>query len=240
MKSDLTKLQRVLGYTFQDPKLLTEALMHRSFASENNLRYDNQRLEFLGDSVLQIVLTEFIFQRYTDYAEGPMTKIRSAMSDQTALAILARKINLGEYLLLGRGEIENDGGNRDSTLSDALESVFAAIYLDGGLEPARTVILHLMEEAFPRPEDLLLTNNPKGALQEFSQKYYGVSPIYQTLSVEGEDHDPLFTVQVSLQDVVLATATARKRKTAEGIAAGHAITLLKEGKIPGLQEKKEG
>ena len=239
MKSDLTKLQRILGHTFQDKQLLTEAVMHRSFAAENNLKFDNQRLEFLGDAVLQIVLTEFIYRRYPDYAEGPMTKIRSALSDQTAFATLARRIELGEFLLLGRGEIENSGSNRDSTLSDAFESVIAAIFLDGGLEPARAVTLRLINEAFPEPTDLLQTNNPKGALQEYSQKRYGVSPAYQTLSVEGEDHDPVFTVQVTLKDIPLATATARKRKVAESLAAGQAITLLKSGKVEGLEGEKE-
>lgn len=237
MKSDLTKFQRVLGYTFQDVKLLTEAVMHRSFASENNLKFDNQRMEFLGDSVMQIILTEFIFKKYPDSDEGLMTKIRSAMADQSSFARLARRISLGEFLMLGKGEIENGGADRDSTLSDAFESVIAAIFLDSSMDRVRQLVLDLINEVYPDPMALLSSNNPKGALQEYCQRHFGKSPHYTTLSVTGEDHDPVFTVQVELGECVLAVASAGKRKLAEGQAAGIALSLIQSGKISALKPK---
>lgn len=237
MKSDLTKFQRILNYTFRDLKLLTEAVMHRSFASENNIKFDNQRLEFLGDSVMQIILTEFVFKRYPDYAEGMMTKIRSAMADQSSFARLARMISLGEFIMLGKGEIESGGANRDSTLSDAFESVVGAIFLDSDLENTRQIVMNLINEAYPDPVALLSSNNPKGTLQEYCQQHFGKSPHYTTLSITGEDHDPVFTVQVELDSVILAVASAGKRKNAEGVAAYEALTLLQNGKIEGLQRK---
>lgn len=238
MKSDLVKLQRILGYTFQDQHLLLESMMHRSFATENNLKFNNQRLEFLGDSVLQIILTEYIFRKYPDYAEGPLTKIRSGMADQTSFALLARKLNLGEFLMLGRGENEA-GRDRDSTLSDAFEAVMAAIFLDSNLEVTRGIVLKLIEDVYPEPTDILSSNNPKGRLQEFCQHNFGMSPVYETLSVEGPEHDPVFTVQVSLGESILATYSAKKRKYAEGIAATEGLSLLKAGKVPPYIPKKQ-
>lgn len=237
MKSDLTKFQRIINYTFRDLKLLTEAVMHRSFASENNITFDNQRLEFLGDSVMQIILTEFVFKRYPDYAEGIMTKIRSAMADQSSFARLARMISLGEFIMLGKGEIENGGADRDSTLSDAFESVIGAVYLDSNLENTRQIVMNLINEAYPDPVALLTTNNPKGALQEYCQQHFGKSPRYTTLSISGEDHEPVFTVQVELDTIVLAVASAGKRKIAEGQAANEALARIQAGEIDGLQEK---
>jgi ribonuclease-3 len=237
MKSDLTKLQNILGYHFRNLHLLTEAMMHRSFSAENNVNFDNQRLEFLGDSVMQIILTELVYERYPGYPEGPLTKIRSSMSDQTAFATLARLIGLGDFIMLGRGEIEHNGHDRDSTLSDAFEALMAAIYLDSSLEQAKTVALRLVDQAYPDPESLLQTNNPKGTLQEYCQKHFGIAPRYELLSMTGVDHDPTFTVQVSLDGVPLATAVANKRKRAEMDAAAEAVTLLKEKKIQEFQEK---
>ena len=239
MKSDLTKLQRILDYQFTDLQLLKEAVMHRSFASENNLKYDNQRLEFLGDSVMQIILTEFVYKKYPDFAEGMMTKIRSAMADQSSFARLARILCLGEFIMLGKGEIECGGSDRDSTLSDAFESVVAAIFLDSSLEKTREIVMRLINDAYPDPVALLSTNNPKGALQEYCQQHFGKSPHYTTLSIDGEDHDPVFNVQVELGDIVLAKSSARKRKVAEGAAANEALALIRDGKIEGLKEKSQ-
>lgn len=239
MKSDLTKLQRILGYEFKDIQLLKEAVMHRSFASENNLKYDNQRLEFLGDSVMQIILTEFVFEKYPDFAEGMMTKVRSAMADQSSFAHLARLLCLGEFIMLGKGEIECGGADRDSTLSDAFEALVAAIFRDSNLETTRDFVLRLINEAYPDPVALLSTKNPKGALQEYCQLHFGRFPHYTTLSIVGEDHDPLFTVQVEIGDIVLAKSSAKKRKVAEGAAADEALNLMREGKIAGLKEKEK-
>lgn len=243
MKTDLAKLQRILGHQFRDVRLLTEAMMHRSFAAENNLKFDNQRQEFLGDAVLQIILTDYVFRKYPEFAEGLLTKIRSSMADELSFARLARKISLGEFIMLGKGEIENNGAERNSILADAFEAVMGAIYLDSDLETVRGIFLKLIEETYPDPAALLESNNPKGMLQEYCQHRFGVSPFYTTLSVTGEDHDPVFNIQVSIGNTVLAVSSAKKRKIAEGLAAMDALNLLRSNKItvdlPELSKGKE-
>ena len=169
MVSDLVKFQRLLGISFKDSSLLAEAMTHKSYAAENSLKYDNQRLEFLGDAVLQIVLTKHLYYRYPALQEGALTKLRSALANQTTLALFARKLEIGEYLRLGRGEIEQNGMDRDSTLSDAFEALAGAIFLDAGEDAAAKYILGILEITYPEPLTLLDDLNPKGALQEYTQ-----------------------------------------------------------------------
>ena len=171
---DPEKVQRKIGYTFRNQELLKEALMHRSFATEHNIKFDNQRLEFLGDAVLQIIVTEHIFKRYPQFSEGDLTKIRSALANQSALAMLARRIDLGDALMLGRGELETGGNMRESTLSDTMESLLGAIMLDSDLDTARDIFLKILAQEFPEPSRMLRDLNPKGALQEYTQRKYGI------------------------------------------------------------------
>ena len=153
MAEDIEKLKIIINYTFNERSLLRQALTHRSKAVEAHLDYDNQRLEFLGDAVLEIILSEHLYRKFPRAQEGMLTQIRSAMVQQDTLAALARKMNLGAFILLGNGEIENDGANRDSTLADLFESVLGAVYLDGGLEAARQLVigqpLALEEHPYP-------------------------------------------------------------------------------------------
>ena len=209
--------------------------MHRSFATEHNIKYDNQRLEFLGDAVLQIILTEYIFKRYPELAEGDLTKIRSALANQSALAQLAVRLDLGNALMLGHGEQETGGRTRESTLSDTMEAVLGAIMLDSDLETARQFYLKLLAETVPDPARMLRDLNPKGALQEFTQSRYGCQPEYHLLSVSGPDHNPVFRVEVRVLGKVITTASANKRKTAEGIAAHEALNILHERENGELQ-----
>ena len=225
---DFQKAQRLIGYTFNNPDLLREALMHRSFATEHNIKYDNQRLEFLGDAVLQIILTEYLFKRYPELAEGDLTKIRSALANQSALAQLALRLDLGNALMLGHGEQETGGRTRESTLSDTMEAVLGAIMLDSDLETARQFYLKLLAETVPEPARMLQDLNPKGLLQEFTQSRFGCQPEYRLLSVSGPDHSPVFRVEVCVQGEVVTTASANKRKTAEGLAAHDALNILHE------------
>lgn len=230
---DPVKVQRMIGYTFRNQKLLKEALMHRSFATEHNIKFDNQRLEFLGDAVLQIILTEYIFKRYPDYSEGDLTKLRSALANQSSLAMLARHIDLGSALMLGRGEIETGGSSRESTLSDTMESLLGAILLDSDLNTARDILLKILQPVFPEPADLLRNLNPKGTLQEYTQRKYSCQPDYHLISVSGPDHNPLFEVEVRMRGRAIASAQASKRKTAEGLAAQEALNVLrKQEKFP--------
>ena len=201
----------------------TEALTHRSYAVENSLSYDNQRLEFLGDAVLEIVLTDYLFRLYPDCDEGAMTKIRSALVREPALARLARKLELGEYLLGGRGEKESGGAGRDSTLADLFEALLGAFYLDAGFEAVKEFITGMFSTEYPDPRSLLHTINPKGLLQEYSQARWGQPPVYTVLRTTGPEHQPVYEVEVSLRGYV-AFGRAASRKQAESSAA-HVLYL---------------
>ena len=227
MPEDIEKLKLKINYNFADKALLREALTHRTYAVENSLPYDNQRLEFLGDAVLEIILSEYLFKLYPDAQEGELTKMRSAMVNQYSLAILARNIDLGAFMITGKGEKENGGCDRDSTLSDLFEALIGAFYLDADLETVKNFILEIVKKEFPDPRKLLLDLNPKGILQEYSQKKWNEPPIYEILSVSGPDHAPVFSVEVII-DEIRAPGTASSRKQAEIEAAKNAIVIISE------------
>ena len=201
-----------------DSKILLEAFTHRSYAVEHNLSYDNQRLEFLGDSVLEIVLTEHLFKLYPTMTEGDMTKTRSALACESSLATLARKLNLGPCLRIGRGEQGAGGIERDSTLADLFEAFVGALYLENGFEPVRLFLLELINSNFPDPRRLLMELNPKGKLQEFSQQQWNEIPRYSVFRQSGPQHLPLYEVEVSLRRFT-AMGSGRSRKQAEFDAA---------------------
>ncbi|MCP3964981.1 MAG: ribonuclease III [Lentisphaerae bacterium] len=227
MAEDIEKFKKQIDYNFKNKALLREALTHRTYAVENDLKYDNQRLEFLGDAVLEIILSEYLFNLYPNAAEGEMTKMRSAMVNQDSLAILARKMDFGKFLLAGKGEIESGGCERDSTLSDLFEAITGAFYLDAGFETIKKFIIELFKKEFPEPEKLLLGLNPKGMLQEYSQKKWGEAPAYEVINVSGPDHNPLFEVEVKVGQIS-ATGQASSRKNAESQAAKTALLRLAE------------
>lgn len=227
MPEDIEKLKLILNYHFNDRSLLKTALTHRSFAVENGLDYDNQRLEFLGDAVLEIILTEYLYLLYPNEDEGNMTKIRSAMVREETLADFARKLQLENYIYMGKGEMENHGNERNSTLADLFEAVLGAWYLDGGMAPVKKFILELIIEFFPDPACLLRSINPKGMLQEYSQKEWGAPPHYTVLNTSGPEHNLTYEVEVRM-DKYTAVGVAQSRKTAETAAAA---ALLKELKL---------
>jgi len=233
--SDLLRLQKILGREFKSLDLLKEALTHKSFASENALPYDNQRLEFLGDSVVQIALTQHLFRLYPGCHEGELTKMRSAIAKESSLAAIAKELSLGEFLMLGKGELESGGSNRDSTLSDAFESLLGAVYLDAGLEEAQQLLIDLVVRIYPEPSALLARLNPKGALQEFTQQKLGATPDYSTVEISGPDHSPSYTVEVFVGGHLLGKGSAPKRKAAESAAAEMALSKL----IADEQEKAQ-
>ncbi|MGE4564688.1 MAG: ribonuclease III [Victivallaceae bacterium] len=228
MPQAIEKLKTLLGYP---PEIagekLREALTHRSYSVENNLSYDNQRLEFLGDAVLEIILTDHLYFRYPDADEGELTRMRSALVREPALAELARKLELGTFLMTGRGEQEAGGAERDSTLADLFEAVLGAAYLEIGYEKLRGFVIQLFTENFPNPEELLLEINPKGALQELSQGRWGEQPEYQVVAVTGPEHQPTFEVEVRLHGFV-AVGRAAGRKAAESQAARQLLDYLKQ------------
>jgi ribonuclease-3 len=212
------KFKETVGLSGQETPTLAEAFTHRSYAVENNLEFDNQRLEFLGDAVLEIILTEYLFKLYPGMNEGDMTKIRSALVREKTLAELAIMLDLGDFLRIGKGEQENGGASRQSTLADLFEAVLGAIYLDAGFDFARDFILDLYSRHTPEPESLLLSINPKGTLQEFAQKCRFQPPVYRVLHILGPEHNPTYEVEVTCNGCSAAGAGV-SRKQAEGAAA---------------------
>ncbi|MBR1814113.1 MAG: ribonuclease III [Lachnospiraceae bacterium] len=224
---NLKKLEASIGYTFRDPSYLELALTHSSYANEHYAgknRY-NERLEFLGDAVLELCSSEFLYRHLPQETEGVLSKRRASMVCEPALAYCAREIQLSQYLKLGKGEEANGGRQRDSILSDALEAVLGAVYLDGGLEPARAIVFnHIMNDM----EKKTLFYDSKTILQEMLQKD-GVNGIsYRLVSESGPDHDKHFVSEVLYQDQVIGRGEGHSKKAAEQQAAYEAILAIKE------------
>lgn len=218
-------LGRILGFTPEQLPLLREALTHRTYAVEHHLKYDNQRLEFLGDAVLEIIHTEYLYHRYPDLPEGDLTKIRSALACEATLAEIARHLELGKYLLIGNGEKECGGFDRDSTLCDLFEAVLGALYLACGMEQTRSFVTELFKKEFTDPRQLLYSLNPKGRLQEFSQSRWRKTPEYRLFRSGGLQHAPFYEVEVRI-DRYSALGTGCSRKNAEIAAAATLVQFF--------------
>ena len=217
-------LDSIFGYTFRDRSLLTMALTHGSVGYEaQRSQPDNQRLEFLGDAVLQLMLSEFLYGRLPTANEGELTKLRAQIVSTKALAALGRQIGLGRFLIMGRGEAANGGRDRESCLADALEAIVGAVYLDGGLIGAQTVTQKLF---LPEVERLLSNpgnQNPKGQLQEIIQAVGSAPPQYEIVSQSGPDHAKSFLAQVKWMGSVLGQGSGSSKKEAEAQAAISAL-----------------
>jgi len=216
----MDSFEQKIGYKFHNSLLLAEALTHPSLAYETHRpHFDNQRLEFLGDAVLQLVLTEELFTRFSEFQEGPLTKLRARIVSRPALADRATAIGLGEFLMMGKGEETSGGRKRASALADGFEALVGAIHLDGGIEASSEFILRqcrgVLEEVSIAPEE----NNPKGQLQEILQSVSPTSPSYHVVSSVGPDHCKTFTIEVAWKDVVLARGEGNSKKNAEIQAA---------------------
>ena len=221
-----TEFERVIGYRFKNPELLTEALCHSSYANEKRgaLRC-NERLEFLGDSVLSIVVSNHLF-RNTKLPEGDLTKIRASLVCEKSLFEWAKTIRLGDYLLLGHGEDQSGGRERPSVLSDAFEAVIAALFLDGGMDAAEPYILGFLPEHFDRPSGAF--HDYKTVLQEVIQQNPEEHVEYVLVGEEGPDHAKQFHVEVRLNSNVIGKGSGRSKKTAEQNAAREALLLMGE------------
>ena len=223
----LTALQNRLAYNFRDENLLRLALTHPSVAHESGVASEhNQRLEFLGDSVLGLVLSQKLFEKFPDADEGVLTKSRAKLVNASSLAEHARKLNLGAHLILSRGEETNGGRERASALADAFESLLGAIFLDGGLDAAREFILREFENDFSTLAESSGIENPKGELQELLQSRSPNAPEYQTVSATGPDHDRVFECVVQHEGVQLARGCGKSKKAAEMNAAVTALKTL--------------
>ncbi|MBE6379012.1 MAG: ribonuclease III [Lentisphaerae bacterium] len=224
-EENIPRLARKLGIPKDKIPVLREALTHRTYAVEHHLAYDNQRLEFLGDAVLEIVHTEALYRRYPELPEGDLTKIRSALSCENTLAQIARGLELGSYLLIGNGEKECAGYDRDSTLCDLFEAVLGALYLSCGMEKTTAFIHKLFAVHCPEPKELLMTLNPKGRLQEFTQGKWHQTPEYRLFNHSGPQHAPLFEVEVKAANYCTIGA-GTSRKLAETDAAAKMLKFF--------------
>ncbi len=226
--AELSELEAVLGYTFQEPSLLVRALTHPSYLSEHpEIGRSYQRLEFLGDAVLGLALAEAFFDLFPDEREGVLAQARASLAKGSFLARVARKLNLQDHLLLGSSEEESGGRNRASSLEDSLEAVFGAVYLDGGFEAARDCILRAYGDIQEATERALSRDNPKGKLQEWVQaRDPNQPPIYELVEESGPPHDKRFTVEVSLFGKVSGEGKGRSKKEAEENAARAALAGL--------------
>lgn len=225
-QQNLLNFQKKIGYQFRDEKLLYEALSHSSFANENKKhRNSNERLEFLGDSVLSIVVSDYIFEHFKHLPEGELTKLRASLVCEKALYEFSKKIELGKYIFLGKGEEMTGGRERASIVSDAMEAVIAAIYLDGGIEPVRKHIMNFLPEDIT-PEHTTAFHDYKTVLQEIIQKNPEEKIEYFLKGEEGPDHDKKFTVQVLLNNNVIGTGIGKSKKNAEQNAAKEALELM--------------
>jgi len=218
----LTPLEDVIGYRFKDSAVLKEALSHKSFASESKSSVYNERLEFLGDSVLAAVVAHQLYVDYPGEPEGRLSKIKSQLVSRPTLAHWAAELNLGAYLLLGVGEETSGGRSRQSLLGNALEALIGAIYLDGGYGAAETFI---RQWCIGRHGSLAETDH-KSRLQEVLQKKFKVPPVYELKSAEGPDHDKTFEVFVRIGKKTLAHGVGKTKKEAEQSAARNALTAM--------------
>lgn len=226
---DLAAFQTRLGYTFRDEKLLRLALTHPSVAHEHGAPVEhNQRLEFLGDAVLQLALTRELYEKFPGFNEGPLTKARAKLVNRRTLAVHGRELGLGGQLILGRGEEQHGGRERPSALADAYESLIGAIFLDGGYEAAREFIMREFHPSLSGLEVIPMLENPKGELQEFLQARSSDAPQYHVLAASGPDHDRLFECTVHHAGIELARGAGKSKKAAESEAALAALKKLRE------------
>ncbi len=224
-KENLEQFQEIIGYRFKNEALLYEALSHSSFANEKKGRRSNERLEFLGDSVLSIVVSSYIFHHEQKMPEGDLSKLRASLVCEKALFEFAKEIDLGEHIMLGKGEEHSGGRSRPSIVSDAFEAVIAAIYLDGGIEPARKHILRFMPKNLEHRDNVSFRDY-KTALQEIIQKNPEEKVSYVLAEESGPAHDKKFKVNVMLNSNIIGTGVGSSKKSAEQQAAKEALSLM--------------
>ena len=219
-------LQTLLGYDFKRSALLRQAVTHASFIHEQGLPQDesNERLEFLGDAVLELCISDFLYHKFSNVPEGELTQLRANLVCEPTLAGIARELKLGSYLLLGQGEAREKGREKDSILADALEAVFGALYLVGGLDVVRNTIVRLFSHIASKPAKR--AKDSKSLLQEILQKNSRETAIYAIVSESGPDHQKHFVAEVSHNNVKLSRGEGKTKKEAEQQAAKAALLLL--------------
>jgi ribonuclease-3 len=226
MHKEIETLEKELGYEFDDKKLIIEALTHKSYKQP----YDNERLEFLGDAVLDLVVGEYLFKKFKTSDEGNLSKIRASLVNETGFDKLARALHLGDYILLSNAEENNGGREKSSLLSNAFEAIMGAIYLEAGLKTVEKIAIRLIEE---NHEDISLDSlfrDFKTTLQELTQARFGITPEYKVLASRGPDHKKEFEVGVFIENKEYARANGKSKKIAQQEAARVAVEMLKKEK----------
>ena len=223
MDTNIETLEHQLNYTFKDEKLITEALTHKSYKQP----YDNERLEFLGDAVLDLVIGEYLYKKFTKSDEGILSKIRASLVNEIGFTKLAHVLNLGKYILLSNAEENNGGREKSSLLSNAFEALMGAIYLESGLAKVEEIAIKLIEENYDEISLDSLFRDFKTTLQELTQARFGLTPEYKVVASRGPDHLKEFEVAVIIEDKEHARATGKSKKIAQQIAAEIAVKALK-------------
>ncbi|MBI3327115.1 MAG: ribonuclease III [Nitrospinae bacterium] len=234
----LTQLELRLGYRFTRLELLNQALTHKSFVHERSAcTQHNERMEFLGDAVLELVVSDYCFTRFAGSAEGELSKLRAALVNEGNLARIARRLDLGHYLLLGRGEEHTRGRDKPSLLADTLEAIIAAVYLDGTLEDVYQVVVRCFQEEL---QTILNDGHMdyKSELQEYTQEKFGCVPLYTVLREHGPDHEKVFEVQLAIRSHVQGVGVGKSKKEAEQAAARQVLDHFKQQEtMAGLPEE---
>ncbi len=226
----INKLQSILKIKFRNKSLLNRALTHRSYLNEAGPgARDNERLEYLGDSVLALVVNEYLFKRFEKYPEGDLAKIKSAVVSEATLFKVSRDLNLGSFLLMGRGEETSGGRNRPSILANSLEAVIGALYLDSGMKDCKKLVLSLLKNDIERIDSMETYRDPKTTLQEYVQKKYRERPQYEIIDESGPDHLKQFTVRLIVAGKGITEGTGASKRGAEMEAARKALDMIQGG-----------
>jgi len=221
--SNYQELEEKLNYHFQNKDLIIEALTHKSYKKP----YNNERLEFLGDAVLDLIVGEFLFEKFPTSDEGILSKIRASLVNESGFTLLAKSLDLGKYIYLSIAEENNNGRTKPSLLSNAFEAIIGAIYLEAGLEVSKEISIRLLNEVHTKIDLDSLSKDYKTALQELTQSTHGVTPTYELVSATGPDHKKEFEIAIYLDGKIIASAKGKSKKEAQQKAAKKALEWLK-------------
>lgn len=226
-QQELIEFQEAIGFYFQTNSLLDRALTHKSYVAENGHRVkNNERLEFIGDAVIDLIIRDYSWRRFPERSEGELSKLRSAVASEAALSKIGRRMDLGKYLHLGKGEESSGGRKKRSLLANAFEALAAAIYLDGGFDKAYEILLPILKEDIERVSLGKHHGDFKSKVQEYTQNRLGCVPVYRVIKERGPDHSKTFEVELMVNDEKLGQGRGRSKKTAEQRAAKEALFNL--------------
>jgi ribonuclease-3 len=230
MPASIEQLESLIGYSFRDIQLLERALTHRSFSGEHSYATDNERLEFLGDAILELIVSETLMKQFPDYAEGRLTKIRAHLVSAENLYAIAISLHLGNNLRLGKAEENSGGREKKALLADSLEALIAAVYVDSNYDAARSMVDRLIasSDQVAEADATLADHNPKSTLQELLQEHKLPAASYRVISEEGPPHQLIFRVELTIGELSQTTGTGSSKKVAEQQAAAEALADINE------------